>query len=210
MLLAADQADVAREQLREAMSRWSNSRYLLQHWQALTWGGEIALYLGKGAQAYEAHERDARPLRRSLLLHVQFIRALQAFSRARCAVASIEAVPSMRKARIAEAKALSRALERERMPWTSVLAALVAGASANAEGDSAAATSALRAAAIRGEEADMGFYACMALYRLGPRVGGAEGNGMSERAFATMRAWGVVAPARLVGTILPGRWDDAR
>ena len=51
--LAADDPDLARRHLREAMAQWSQTGFLLQHWQAMQYEAEIELYVGDGARGYD-------------------------------------------------------------------------------------------------------------------------------------------------------------
>ena len=57
------------------------SGFLVQHWKAMVWGAETELYAGEGARALDILDRDQRALRRSFLMHVQFLRATTAFVR---------------------------------------------------------------------------------------------------------------------------------
>ncbi len=128
--LAADDPDTARTHLREAMDQWSQSGFLVQHWKAMTWATETELYVGDGARALEILDRDERALKRSFLLHVQYLRAITAFVRGRSLIASIDAAPSRRAERLAKARKLARQLDRENMPWTAALSRFVAAAAA--------------------------------------------------------------------------------
>ncbi len=156
--LAADEPDLARKHLREAMAQWSQSGFLVQHWQAMHYEAEIELYLGDGVRGYERIARDQAQLRKSLLGNVQVIRALTWYLRGRCAIASLDAVPAERKARLAEARRLARRLRREKTLWTSVAGNIIAASVANAMGDRPAATAALREAIAGATEAGLALH----------------------------------------------------
>src|SRR5260221_3315795 len=59
LCLAADDPGAARRHVREAMARWSQRGFLLQHWQAMRAEVEIELYVGDPAAAQQRLQRDA-------------------------------------------------------------------------------------------------------------------------------------------------------
>jgi serine/threonine protein kinase len=204
--LASDDPDGACAQIREAKARWSRGKYLIQDWQVMRSEAEVELYAGNPDRAYARLELDARALKETRLLHVQFIRGLTAFARGRAAVASVETTPARRRVRLAEARRITHQLERERMTWTAPLAAIVAAAEANARGDTAFAIESLRLAAERAQAADMSLYAAAARYQLGALVGGDQGRTLRQRAEALMHSQEIRVPARFAGMLVPGRW----
>jgi len=209
MHLAADDPEGGRRQAREALDQWSQRAFFVQHWQAMAFVPDIDLYLGQGARAYEDFTTQLPALRRSLLLNVQFIRGVTHYTRGRCAVASIEARPELRRARVAEARRMARRLKRERMPWMIPLAAVVQAAADNAAGDHAAAVAALRSAVASAEGAGMAMHAVVARHRLGTLLGGEEGRSLVEASDRAMTAQGIKNPARWMAIYLPGTWKPA-
>ncbi len=209
LLLAADDPAGARRQTREAAALWTHSKFLIQDWQVMRSEAEIELYAGDGARAYERIEKDQVALKKSLLLTVQFMRALTAFVRGRAALASIESDSGVRSVRLAEARKLSAQLERERMPWTAPLAAMLAASAANVEGDVAQSVSALRRAADLAKAADMSLYAAAARYQLGRLLGGTEGKRLVESSDDVMVTQEIRAPARFATMLVPGRWGES-
>jgi serine/threonine protein kinase len=204
--LAADDPDGARAQVRDAKARWARGKYLIQDWQVMRSEAEVELYAGDAAKAYARLEQDARALRDSRLLSVQFIRGLTAFARGRAAVASVEAAPGQRAARLAEARRIARQLQRENMTWTAPLAAMVAAAEANMRKDTASAIDFLRSAIERAQAADMSLYATAARYQLGVLQGGDKGHALRQQAEELMRSQEIRFPARFAGMLVPGRW----
>jgi hypothetical protein len=204
--LVADDPVGARRQLREAMAQWSQKRFFAQHWQAMAFDPDIDLYVGDGARAYDRLMQDLPALKRSLLLTVQFVRAITVYTRGRCAVASIEARPTQRRARIAEARRMTRRLERENMPWTAPLASIVEAAVENAAGSRATAIGALRAAIESAEAANMSMHATAARHRLGELLGGSDGEKLVETALGALGAQGIRNPQRWLAIYLPGSW----
>jgi hypothetical protein len=204
--LAADDPERARWHVREAMARWTPTGFSMVHCDAMLSETNIELYVGDGVRARQRLERDERALKGSMLLHSRLIRNLTAFLRGCCAVASIDAEPASRPARVREARLLARELEREPGPWGKVLASLLRAAAANAGGERAEATEALREAVGRSESAEMWLHSWAATYQLGSLLGGEEGAALVARGMGAMTAEGVRAPARIAGLLLPGRW----
>jgi hypothetical protein len=204
--LAADRPDEARQSAREAIAQWPSTRYLLQHWQLMIGEAEIELYVGDGLASYARVERDAAALDKSLLLHTQVVRAKTLFVRGRCAIASIDADPASRRARLAETRRLVRGLERERMQWTAPLAAILSACIASAEDNRPVAAATLRMAAEIADAAGMSGYAHAVRHQLGLLYAGDDGRDLVAKAHEAMTAQGVRAPARFASMLVPGRW----
>jgi serine/threonine protein kinase len=205
--LAADDPDGARAQVRDAKARWSRGKYLIQDWQVMRSEAEVELYAGDAPRAYARLDQDARALKESRLLNVQFIRGLTDFARGRAAVASVEAIEDgERPARLAEARRIARQLERENMTWTAPLAAIVAAAEASVRKDTALAIQTLRSAIERAQAADMSLYAAAARYQLGALQGGGAGRALAQQGAEAMRSQAIRVPARFAGMLVPGRW----
>ncbi len=213
--LAADDPDGARRELREGMAQWSQTGFLVQHFQAMAFDPDIDLYMGDGAAAYDRLMRDRRALEKSHLLRVQFIRGIFHSTLGRSAVAAIAARPSRRDALLAEARRAARRLEREGMPWTSALAALVRAALANedaAGGETrrrGATVAALHDAVAKAEAAGMAMHAAAARHRLGQVLRSEEGEALGRAARSAIAAEGVRDVERWVAIYLPGAWKAA-
>jgi hypothetical protein len=208
LLLAADDPEAARKQTAFANSQWPRTKFLTQHWQIMRSEAEIEIYAGEGPRAYERLQKEERALKRSMLLNVQFIRCLTAFVRGRAAVASVDAKDSAKRStRLAEARRLALALEKEKMVWTAPLASLVAAAAKNAEGQRAEALALLEKAATEADAARMSLYAAAARYQRGSALGGVEGTELQRAAEEVMRAQEIKAPARFATMYVPGIWD---
>ncbi len=205
--LARDDPDGARRHLREAMARWTRNGFSVQHWYAMFSEANIALYVGDGAGARALLERDAKALRRSFLMRSRFIVGFTAYVRACGAIASIDAEPALRPARVREARRLARQLERAPAAWSKTLASLARAAAANAAGDRDEAIEALREALARCEGVGMRLHAWGARYRLGSLLGGDEGAALVAQAEQAMTAEGVRNPDRMASIHLPGRWS---
>jgi serine/threonine protein kinase len=207
--LAADDPDLARRHLRESMAQWSQTGFLLQHWQAMHYEAEIELYVGDAARAYDRIARDKRAFRRSLLGNVQVLRVLTWYLRGRCAVASIDAVPSAREARLAEARKLARKLAREKMAWAALAGSIVTASVANATGDRPGAITALREVLAGATAAELMLHVAAARYQLGSLLGGEAGKAMVAQAEEEMATRGVRSTARMAARLVPGRWGES-
>jgi hypothetical protein len=189
------------------MAQWSQTGFFVQHWQAMAYEPDVDLYLGNGGAAYDRLLRDLPALRRSMLLNVQFVRGMTCYARGRCAVASIGSVPKLRRARIAEARRMARRLARERMPWTSALAAMVSAVAENADGRRDESIASLRRAVTAAESAGMAMHAAASKHRLGEAVGGSEGAALTAAARAQIDGEGIRNAARWLAIYLPGTWE---
>jgi eukaryotic-like serine/threonine-protein kinase len=204
--LAADDPEGARREAHAGMAQWSQTGFLVQHFQAMAFEPDVDLYLGDGAAAYRRLMRDYPALKRSLLLRVQFVRGIFHYTRGRCAVAAAGAEPGQRDARIAEARRAARQLDREHMPWTTALAAIVRAAAENAASRREPAIAALRDAIAASEAAGMAMHAAAARCRLGELLGGEEGNALARSAAHAIAAEGIRNVPRWVAIYLPGSW----
>jgi tetratricopeptide (TPR) repeat protein len=208
LALVADDVDTARRTSQKAMSQWSQRGFLVQHMQTMVFQAEIELYAGDGAGAFERMERDAKALRRSFLLKVQFIRGFALFARGRSAVAAAAAMPERRTPLLAEARRIAARFERERMPWIFVHAAIIGAGAANVEGDVQRTVALLRTAIDSGDAANMPLHSAAARYRLGALLGGHEGRRVAREAQGALEDRGVRCASRFVGIYLPGRWPE--
>ncbi len=204
--LAADDPETGRRHVRESLEQWSRTRFLLQHWHAMYGETDIELYLGDGARAYDRCARDLPAVTKSLLLKCQHVRICTAFTRGRCAVASIDGAPDRRQQRLAEARRMARRLERELPLFARVFGSLVSAAAWNAVGDRPAATASLRRAIEYADTTRMAMHAAAARYRLGALLGDEEGRSLLREGEEAMIAQDVRAPARFAAVLLPGAW----
>ncbi len=212
LAMAADEAELARRYVREAMAQWSRAGFLVQHWQAMQYEAEIELYVGDGARGYERLVRDEVALKKSLLCNVQVIRSLTWFLRGRCAIATLladQTPASVRDRRVAEARHLARRLAREKTAWSSVFSALLSAAVANALGDRPETLASLRVGLEAARNADLSLHAAAARHQLGLLLPGDAGREMLQQAEGEMAARGIRSPSRMANRLLPGRWGSS-
>jgi tetratricopeptide (TPR) repeat protein len=200
---AADEPEEARAQVEAAMDSWSKQGFHIEHYYALLARTNADIYEGRAREAYERVGREWAALRRSLLpTTVQSLRIHALHFRARAALAFAHTSGDARALR--QARRDARAIERERMSWSTPMAGLLLGGIASLEGDRAAAVQHTRAAVGGFDGADMALYAAVARFRLGALTGGAEGKALVDKAEAWMQAETVKNVSRLADMIAPG------
>ncbi|MGH7436458.1 MAG: hypothetical protein ACRENE_12365, partial [Polyangiaceae bacterium] len=205
--LTDDDPAEARRHVKEAMAHWTQTGFHAQHWYAMWSDALTDLYDGAAAAAYARFERDARALRRSLLLRAQLLRGMTLYLRGCCAVASIRDEPSARADRIAEAHRLASTLSRQGASWSLTMGTLVRAGALSVTGDRESAVKALRDAISHGEAAQLWPQVWAARYQLGRAIRGQEGRELTTEAERSMREEGVQAPERSAATLAPGFWD---
>jgi hypothetical protein len=146
--LAADDPDGARAEIDQAMRRWSQRGYHVQHYNALLARTQIELYSGDAEAAWNRIESGWRELRRSMLLRTQLVRIEATYLRARCALA----------AKKPGAERMAASLAAEGAAWAEPLAEVIRAGCSDADRSSRLMTAArgfdgagmsLHAAAVR-------------------------------------------------------------
>jgi len=201
--LAADEPDRARGEVGQAMAHWSRGGYHVQH-NDQVWGmAQVELYAGRGGAAWDLMTWNWPALKRSLLLHIQFIRVAMWQLRARCALAAAEG-SNEPESLLHAAAAAARRLESEATPWSQASARLVRAALAWNRGDDVGAADLLTDAAARFDAIPMALCAAAARRRLGVLVGGDRGAALVAAADAWMRGQDLREPGRTTEVYAPG------
>ncbi len=193
----------ARFEIQEALRTWSHSGFHRQHYNALISNANIDLYEGDPGAAWKRVEDQWGPLKRSLLLQGQVLRAESHFLRGRCALA-VAAQGSDRKRLLRIAKRHAAKLARERMPWIAPFAPLLRAGISSIVGDNERARTLLSAAAEGFEGAELRLYAAAARRRLGQLTGGTEGERLIQQADEAMRSEQIPRPDRVTEVLAPG------
>ena len=201
--LAADDAERARTEVDDALERWSQRGFHLQHYSALQAMEQRDLYVGDAASASRRLEAQWPALKRSLLTRIQVLRIEVVQLRGRVALAMATRGVDVKRHRSA---ADAKRLEDERMAWAEPHASLLRSSIAAAKGDDRAAVRCARAALRGDERADMGLYAATARRRLGELVGGDEGRALEKASAAWMTEQGIRRPERMTAMLAPGPW----
>jgi hypothetical protein len=201
--LATDNPESAAAELQQAMARWSQRGFHIQHLMALISETDIALYRGDARAARARLEAQWPAYTRSLLPRVQgsHIQALYARARAAVAAAAVAADPGPLRA--AAGRDAVR-LDRENTAASRALAGLVRAGLCYGRGDAGAARGHLVRAVPQLDAVGAGLHAAAARRRLGLLLGGSEGTTMLKEGAAWMAARGIRNPARMTATLLPG------
>jgi hypothetical protein len=200
--LVNDDPEGGRRDVSDAVQRWSQRGFLLQHWYELAALSQFDLYAGDAKGAYERMLEKWPALERSFLLRMQRVRIDAYALRARLAVASVRG----RKdgAALDDAARYAQKIEAEQMPWGAPLAAQIRAAVASMGGQDERAVVLLDRAMRGFEAADMRLHARAAQRRLGAIVGGEKGRTMVIAADVWMNGEDVQDPSRLADVLCPG------
>jgi eukaryotic-like serine/threonine-protein kinase len=205
MYLAADAPEQAREEVRQGMAHCAQDVFHAQHSWELYARGEIALYEGRGDDAWQWVNQRWRPLQRSLLMRVQAVRVESLYLRARSALAAASArsvAPEERAALTRRAVRDGRRLGREDAAWARALSLLVRGGIATLRGNRDEALACLSDAEIECEALDMRLHAMVARRRRG-ELGGAAGAALVDEADRWMANQAIANPRRMADMLAP-------
>ncbi len=204
VLIAAGRADEARANADEAMARWSQAGFQMQHRYALLTHVEIDLSQGRYREAYARLEHQWPAIESSMLLRIRQQRIDTLSARGRAAVAAAElGEPDARQLRAAAAQHARRII-REAMPWAVAQGQLITAAVAVGNGRPEAAIADLRRASDGFTATGMALHAAVARHRLGVLLGGDEGAALVAGAHTWMTQAGVTNPTGMLQMLAPG------
>ena len=203
--LAADDAAAARNEIVDALDRWSPQRFHVQHFYALRGNASIDLYEGAGTAAHERLNREWPEFVGALLDRVSFARTIMWDLRARAAVcAAADATPAEQRRLLDLAEKDARRIVGEKLAWSTPLAILIRACVAARRGDHETAAKHFDHAARGFDAAQLLLHAAATRRRLGPLVGGDRGRGMVEAADAWMMEQKIKSPERMTAMLAPG------
>jgi serine/threonine protein kinase len=205
-LLTVDDAAGAHEAARRAIERWPQTGFHTVHYIYFCVATEIDLYSGDALAAWKRILEGSRPLRRSLILRVQFARIESAHLRARCALAVAAMGGHDAEAFVKIAERDIKRIERESTRWGSPLARLIRAGIAVWRGERPAAAGLLATAAQEFQDCEMALYAAATRRRCGELMAGEEGRALVAAADEWMSDQRIVNPARMTAMLIPGRW----
>jgi len=209
--LGKDEPRLAREELLQAIARWSQRSFYMQHYWALVSEADIALYAGEPEAALRIVRERTPALRRSRLLRVHHIRIEWLHLRARSALAvaarsaatSVDAEPLL-----AAAEADAKRIESERVAWGDGLASLLRAGVASVRNDRAQALERLEFSQRAFDGSNMALYAAVTRSRKAEILGGQEGAGLAAEVGAWMATQRVRRPEGFARMLAPGRWGN--
>jgi eukaryotic-like serine/threonine-protein kinase len=199
--LAQGKPEVAAADADDALARWTQRGFHLQHYNHLQGVTQCDLYRGDGAAALARIDRTWPELSRSLLLRIQALRAEIRNTRGRAMLAALG------RGAGAGTSAVTRVadqLEAEHMAWTAPLAALLRAGVYARSAQPEDCRRALQQAVAGFDDTDMGLHAAAARHRLGALVAGDEGAALCARAASFFDAQGIVDPQAFTQMIAPG------
>jgi hypothetical protein len=187
------------------MARWSQTTFHVEHWWDLLGQTQVALYRGDGETALRQVDEAWPRLKSSLLLMVQLTRieAMQLRGRAALLVART-ADGGVRRRLLAQVDADARAIAKEKMPWATALAHLLAAGAAAVAGDTERARGRLIEAVAGLDAAGLALYGAAARARLGGLDDSDTGKAMVANAMAWLTRQNVRRPERMIAMLAPG------
>jgi hypothetical protein len=201
--LAADAVEQARQEVNQAIARWSQQGFHGQHYNHFVGQVHIALYAGEGEAAWRLLEDRWPVITRSLIQRVQYVRVESLHLRGRAALAA--AVNAGQPGRLlALVEGCARRIEREKMTWAEPLARLLRAGVANVRGDRDAAIARLTEAEQGFTTAEMALYAAASRRRRGQLIAGNEGRNLVAAADEWMAGQKIRSPAAMTRMCAPG------
>ncbi|MCC7010798.1 MAG: AAA family ATPase [Acidobacteria bacterium] len=204
--LAKDRPDEGERQADEAIARWSAAGFYRQHYNHVIARVQAALYRGDAERAWHTVTASHAAIRRSLWLHVQYMRVEFTFIHARCAIAMAAEGRDVRSM-LATAERASRVLAREGTDWAGAAALVVRAAAANLEGDERAAADRLQAAIDLFDRADMQLYAAAGRRRLAALAPSQRGRTLRQQSDRYMADEDIRNPLAMARLLVPGFRD---
>ncbi len=204
VLIAAGRTDEARGNADDAMARWSQTGFQMQHRYALLSHVEIDLSQGRDREAYDRIESRWGEIESSLLLQIRQQRIDTFSARGRAAVAAAEAGGKHTRRLLRDASRHARRIIREDMAWAVGQGRLINAAVAFAAGKPDGAVTELRRAISDFESTGMALHAAAARKRLGGVLGGDEGHALVADADAWMATAGIANVDGVVRMLAPG------
>lgn len=207
--LAEDDPETGREALSEAIARWSQQGFHLQHAWALIGECEIDLYQGKPGSSLELLEAAWPAMGQSYLLRLRTLAVEVRFLRARghlSAAAALDTAAERRphlKAAVQDARWIARA----KMDWTVPMARLLEAGAAATRGEEEPALGLVETAERGFLRCDMKLHAAAARRRRGQLAGGDDGRSLVERADREMSGQKIRNPGGFAALLAPGIWD---
>ena len=165
--LSDDQPAKASEQIENAIRDWSHAGFHVQHMWHLRAGVEIALYEGRGTQAWTTLEQSWETARTSLVARVQFTRMVLEDVRGRAALAAAAEATEEREHLLDAAGRAAKRLDAEKAPWGTALAMLIRAGQCFARGNAEEGLRGLRTAEPLLQQLDMHLHAAAVRRRLG-------------------------------------------
>ena len=190
--------------------RWPEKTYRRGQLTELMAAVHLGLLAGDPWPAWRMMHEHWDGLKSAMIPSLQFYRSWLRHGRARVAIAAAERFDEQDRGNrdgwtggrlLADARAMHRAMAKDKRPFGPPWAALIGGALAYAGGDRASAQRSLEDAMAGFDRASMALYREAARYRLGELAGRSR---LRDEADAWLREQGVPDPRALVDALVPG------
>jgi len=204
--LAREGPEAAVADLDDAIARWSDRGFHVQHFWDLIGRVDADCYAGRGVAAWRRVTEGWPRLRRSMLLRLESTRIIGHLMRGRAALAAAAELGrdgGERRQRLADAAASAGTIRRTGAPWGIGLASLLAAGVARGRERPEAAAMHLRGAVDALDGVPMRLHQGAARWRLAQLVGGAEADELGTAAREAFTAQPVREPERLVDVLAP-------
>ncbi len=204
--LVGDRPEDAQAVLGDSIRDWSQEGFHFQHFGHLHASAQVALYRGRGTEAWKLVSGRWSELKDSMIQRIEMVLILSHDLGARCALAAAAESddPSLRSWLLHRAVRSARRIGRAESAWSSALADLLHSGVAAARGRHSTALARLRAAAAGFDQCEMVVHAAACRRRLGRLTGDAEAVAAAEQ---VLRERGVGAPDRMSAVLAPGGRD---
>lgn len=204
--LVADRPAAAREVLQETLHKWSYEGFHYQHFGHLHAEVQVALYCGRGEEAWELVNSRWRDLTRSMIQRIEMVlvQSLDLRARAALAAAAVYGDANGRERLLLQAEKDSLSIERCGSSWALGLARLLRAGVHTLHGQRAQAQEHLEVAITAFEVEQMTLHSAVARRRRMELYGGPEAE--LVRSDEVLRGFGVEVPERFVAVLAPGRF----
>ncbi len=201
--LAADESGLARSEMEEAIGRWSQSGFHVQHLTCFYGAMDLELYDGNAEAAWKRAVETWPRFEASELPRIQLVKIyfMQQSGRAALALAARSSNP---EPLLKAAEGYVRRLRKEKLDWSVALSVVLQAGIARFHGDKADAVRRLTDAANRCDAVALDLFAASARRQLGGMLGGDEGQSLIERADAWMTGQSIRRPDKMADAMLPG------
>ena len=190
--------------LASVRSEWPESHFHLQSWWFGIAEAHLALYEGRGREAWYILCRVWPQLRRSLLLGGEFHRVEARWLRARAALGFAAECPPLADELLATAEQQCRSIERDGAPWGVAVAMTVRASIARQRGDAGLAERLLAEATPLLEARSLDAMVAVTRRARGLMLTGEAAGDELARSEAFMSEQQIAEPQRFAAMYLPG------
>jgi hypothetical protein len=202
--LVEGRPDVAERAERAAMERWTTRGFHMEHYFALLGRIAAGLYVGDVARSHALATELLARTRASLLWRLRNLRLRAVYTQGSCALAMVEAARGDRSQLLGEVARSARFIEQARLDWMQPFAAVLRAGISLHVGARSEALAGLAAAGQGFIAHDLRAHAWGVIDRAARIRSDAASEGEVAGVASWFEAEDVVAPERLIATLLPG------